>query len=71
MNVEIGTESGQFPGKKYINGIFFAVQHVIRPISRWFRLIWSMDAGRLSLTLCEDTVEEEEQNIITGTLHLK
>jgi hypothetical protein len=30
-----------------------------------------MDAGRLSLTLCEDTVEEEEQNIITGTLHLK
>jgi hypothetical protein len=25
-----------------------------------------MDAGRLSLTLCEDTVEEEEQNIITG-----
>jgi hypothetical protein len=29
-----------------------------------------MDAGRLSLTLCEDTVEEEEQNIITGTLHL-
>jgi hypothetical protein len=27
-----------------------------------------MDAGRLSLTLCEDTVEEEEQNIITGNL---
>lgn len=29
------------------------------------RLIWSMDAGRLSLTLCEDTVEEEEENLIT------
>ncbi len=38
----------------------------ISDISGWCRLIWSMDAGRLSLTLCEDTVEEEEQNIITG-----
>ena len=25
-----------------------------------------MDVGGLSLTLCEDTVEEEEENIITG-----
>jgi hypothetical protein len=26
MNVEIGTEAAQFPEKKYINGIFVAVQ---------------------------------------------
>jgi hypothetical protein len=26
MNVEIGTEAAQFPGKEYINGIFVAVQ---------------------------------------------
>jgi hypothetical protein len=26
MNVEIGTEAAQFPGKEYINGIFLAVQ---------------------------------------------
>ncbi len=26
MNVEIGTEAKQFPEKKYINGIFVAVQ---------------------------------------------
>jgi hypothetical protein len=26
MNVEIGTEASQFPGKEYINGIFLAVQ---------------------------------------------
>ena len=26
MNVEIGTEAGQFPEKEYINGIFVAVQ---------------------------------------------
>jgi hypothetical protein len=25
MNVEIGTEAAQFPGKEYINGIFLAV----------------------------------------------
>ncbi len=25
MNVEIGTEAAQFPGKEYINGIFVAV----------------------------------------------
>jgi hypothetical protein len=25
MNVEIGTEAGQFPEKEYINGIFLAV----------------------------------------------
>ncbi len=25
MNVEFGTEAAQFPEKKYINGIFFAV----------------------------------------------
>jgi hypothetical protein len=31
-----------------------------------------MDAGRLSLTLCEDSVEEEEENLITGAYtHLK
>jgi hypothetical protein len=29
MNVEIGTEAVQFPEKKYINGIFVAVQHKI------------------------------------------
>jgi hypothetical protein len=28
MNVEIGTEAAQFPEKKYINGIFFAVQTI-------------------------------------------
>jgi hypothetical protein len=28
MNVEIGTEAVQFPGKKYINGIFFAVKEL-------------------------------------------
>jgi hypothetical protein len=27
MNVEIGIEAAQFPEKKYINGIFVAVQH--------------------------------------------
>jgi hypothetical protein len=27
MNVEIGTEAGQFPEKEYINGIAFAVYH--------------------------------------------
>ena len=27
MNVEIGTETAQFPEKEYINGIFVAVQH--------------------------------------------
>jgi hypothetical protein len=26
MNVEIGTEAAQFPEKKYINGIVYAVQ---------------------------------------------
>jgi len=26
MNVEIGTEAAQFPGKEYVNGIFVAVQ---------------------------------------------
>ncbi len=26
MNVETGTEAAQFPEKKYINGIFVAVQ---------------------------------------------
>ncbi len=26
MNVENGTEAGQFPKKEYINGIFVAVQ---------------------------------------------
>ncbi len=26
MNVEIGTEASQFPEKKYINGIYVAVQ---------------------------------------------
>jgi hypothetical protein len=26
MNVEIGTEAAQFPGKEYINGIFVAEQ---------------------------------------------
>ncbi len=26
MNVEIGTEAAQFPGKEYINGIYVAVQ---------------------------------------------
>ncbi len=25
LNVEIGTEAAQFPGKEYINGVFFAV----------------------------------------------
>jgi hypothetical protein len=25
MNVEIGTEAAQFPGKEYMNGIFVAV----------------------------------------------
>jgi hypothetical protein len=25
MNVEIGTEAAQFPGKEYINGVFLAV----------------------------------------------
>jgi hypothetical protein len=25
MNVEIGTEAAQFPGKEYINGIFVSV----------------------------------------------
>jgi hypothetical protein len=33
------------------------------------RLIWAMDAGRLSLSLCEDTVEEEEENLITGNIN--
>jgi hypothetical protein len=28
MNVEIGIEAAQFPGKEYINGIFIAVQGV-------------------------------------------
>ncbi len=28
MNVEIGTEAAQFPGKEYINGIFVAVCNV-------------------------------------------
>jgi hypothetical protein len=28
-----------------------------------------MDAGRLSLSLCEDTVEEEEENLITGNIN--
>ena len=27
MNVEIGTKAAQFPGKKYINGIFVAVRY--------------------------------------------
>jgi hypothetical protein len=27
MNVEIGTETAKFPEKKYITGIFVAVQH--------------------------------------------
>jgi hypothetical protein len=26
MNVEIGTETAQFPEKEFFNGIFFAVQ---------------------------------------------
>jgi hypothetical protein len=30
MNVEIGTEAGQFQEKEYINGIFLAVQHARR-----------------------------------------
>jgi hypothetical protein len=30
MNVEIGTESGQFPEKEYINGIFLAVRYIIQ-----------------------------------------
>ena len=30
----------------------------------WTRLIWTMDAGGLSLILYEDTVKEEEKNII-------
>jgi hypothetical protein len=29
MNVEIGTEAAQFPEKKYINGIFLAVQKTL------------------------------------------
>jgi hypothetical protein len=31
MNVEIGTEAAQFPGKEYINEIFLAVQSI-----EWF-----------------------------------
>jgi hypothetical protein len=30
MNVEIGAEATQFPGKEYINGIAFAVHAVSR-----------------------------------------
>jgi hypothetical protein len=30
MNVEIGTEAAQFPEKEYINGIFVAVQDVLK-----------------------------------------
>jgi hypothetical protein len=29
MNVEMGTEAAQFPEKKYINGIFVAVQDLV------------------------------------------
>jgi hypothetical protein len=36
MNVEIGTEAAQFPEKKYISGIFFAVWQAIP-----FRFIFS------------------------------
>jgi hypothetical protein len=32
INVEAGTEAVQFPGKEYINGIFFAVYDFINPI---------------------------------------
>ncbi len=28
MDLEIGTEAGQLPGKEYINGIFFAVYFI-------------------------------------------
>jgi hypothetical protein len=34
MNVEIGTEAAQFPGKEYINGIFLAVW---APTTAWTR----------------------------------
>jgi hypothetical protein len=33
MNKEIGTEAAQFPEKKYINGIFLAVQSAASPVS--------------------------------------
>ncbi len=29
MNVEIGTETAQFPGKEYLNGVFVAVYLVL------------------------------------------
>jgi hypothetical protein len=32
MNVEIGTEAAQFPGKEYINEIFLAVH---RPVAEF------------------------------------
>jgi hypothetical protein len=34
MNVEIGTEAAQFPGKEYINGILVAVYSDIK-IQDW------------------------------------
>jgi hypothetical protein len=30
MNVEIGTETAQFPKKEYINGIFVAVHRLFK-----------------------------------------
>jgi hypothetical protein len=40
MNVEIGTEAGQFSGKEYINGIFLAVYNNC-PIDMGMRFLCS------------------------------
>jgi hypothetical protein len=41
MNVEIGTEAAQFPGKEYINGIFLAVR------------VTSVNKTTVTLEVCE------------------
>jgi hypothetical protein len=56
MNVEIGTEAAQFPGKEYINGVFLAVYVYLllvyrravpeRPGIRRLRLRWPHPRSR-------------------------
>jgi hypothetical protein len=66
MNVEIGTEAAQFPEKKYINGIFFAVrgnqEEAPHPSAAAVRPVIRTHANKLESTLYDNRLNVAQEH---------